>query len=70
MSEAIAAEEAAIRVLKAELAYLESPVRLSDLNDEYLELESITPEKEIEAQEIEARFPLINEAPEVEGAPE
>ena len=70
LGEAIAAEEAAIRVLKAELAYLESPVRLSDLNDEYLELEPITPEKEMEVQEIEARFPLIDEAPEVEGAPE
>jgi len=73
LNKAIAAEETAIRVLKAELAYLESPLRLSDLNDEYLELEPITPEKEISAREIAARFPLIadgQDADETSGAGE
>ncbi len=59
LTQAIAEEEAAIRVLRAELAYLESPARLSELNEAYLGLKSILPEKERTAKEIEELFPLI-----------
>ena len=59
LTKAIAAEEAAIRVLRAELAYLESPARLSELNEAHLELESISPEQERAAADIEDLFPLL-----------
>jgi len=59
LTKAIAAEEAAIRVLRAELAYLESPSRLSELNETHLELESILPEQERTAADIEDLFPLL-----------
>jgi len=59
LTQAIAAEEAAIRVLRAELAYLKSPARVSELNDLHLELVSILPEKEHSIEDIEALFPLV-----------
>lgn len=61
LTKAIAAEEAAIRVLRAELAYLEGPVRLSELNESYLTLTPILPEREKSAQDIEVLFPLGGE---------
>lgn len=61
LTKAIAAEEAAIRVLRAELAYLESPTRLSELNEGYLRLTPILPEREKLAQDIEILFPLSGE---------
>jgi len=59
LTRAIAAEEAAIRVLRAELAYLKSPSRLSDLNKVHLGLDSISPDQERGVKDIEALFPLI-----------
>lgn len=59
---AVAAEETAIRVLRAELAYLESPTRLSELNEAYLALSPILPEQERSAQDIERLFSLSVEA--------
>ncbi|WP_427451368.1 cell division protein FtsL [Litorimonas sp. WD9-15] len=61
LTQSIAAEEAVIRVLRAELAYLQSPTRLSELNDEHLKLAPITPEQEREAADIIAMFPLVSE---------
>ncbi len=59
LTRAIAAEEAAVRVLRAELAYLKSPARLSELNEAHLGLESILPAQERSGQDIEILFPLI-----------
>lgn len=64
LTKAIASEEAAIRVLRAELAYLESPTRLSELNEAYLTLTPILPEREKSAQDIEVLFPLSGEGEE------
>ncbi|MEP4052353.1 MAG: hypothetical protein ABJN22_08915 [Litorimonas sp.] len=58
LTRAIASEEAGIRVLRAELAYLESPTRLSELNEIHLKLGSILPEQERSTHEIEELFPL------------
>ena len=59
LSRAIASEEAAIRVLRAELAYLESPARLSKLNDTYLGLKPVRPDQERVVGDVEALFPLL-----------
>ena len=56
---ALAAEEAAVRVLRAELAYLKNPARLSELNEAYLGLEPVLPAQERSAQDVEALFPLV-----------
>ncbi len=61
LTKSIATEAAAIRVLRAELAYLESPARLSELNDVHLNLTPVDPSQERNANEIELLFPL-NEA--------
>jgi len=61
LTQSISAEEAAIRVLRAELAYLENPTRLSELNDEHLKLVPIKPEQERQASDIIAMFPLTSE---------
>ena len=58
LTRSIAAEEAAIRVLRAELAYLGSPTRLSELNESYLKLAPILPAQERSAQDVEMLFPL------------
>jgi len=53
LTQSIAEHEAAIRVLRAELAYFNNPVRLSDLNDEYLsvkDIEVLFPLLEVEAE--------------------
>lgn len=64
LTQAIAAEETAIRVLRAELAYLEGPTRLSELNESHLSLTPILPEREYSAADIEALFPLTEGAEE------
>lgn len=69
LTRSIAAEEAAIRVLRAELAYLENPTRLSQLNDEHLNLSPITPEQERKAADIIAMFPLTVDVAVDEAAP-
>jgi hypothetical protein len=61
LTKAIAAEEAAVRVLKAELAYLENPARLSELNEAYIDLAPIPPESERLKADIERMFPLKSE---------
>lgn len=58
LTQALSAEEAAIRVLRAELAYLESPTRLSELNEAHLKLQSTSPEQERSEGDIETLFPL------------
>ena len=55
------AEEAAIRVLRAELAYLESPTRLSELNEVHLKMTPVLPEQEGSVRDIEVLFPLTAE---------
>ena len=61
LSRAIVAEEAAIRVLRAELAYLESPTRLSELNEVHLKMTPVLPEQEGSVRGIEVLFPLTAE---------
>ncbi len=60
LTRAIAAEDAAIRVLRAELAYLESPTRLSELNEQHLSLTPIRPDQERAVSAIEQMFPLAD----------
>lgn len=64
LTKAIESEEAAIRVLRAELAYLESPVRLSELNDTHLSLTPILPERELKVEAIADVFPIPGEVAE------
>ena len=59
LKRAIAAEEVAVRVLRAELAYLKNPERLSDLNKSHLGLEPVLPTQERSGQDIETLFPLV-----------
>ena len=58
LTKSIAAEAAAVRVLRAELAYLKNPARLSDLNEAYLNLGPVMPEQELVSDDIEVLFPL------------
>lgn len=59
LSRAISTEEAAIRVLRAELAYLESPARLSELNKAHLDLHLTLPEQERSKTDVDGLFPVI-----------
>lgn len=61
LTKAIAAEEAAVRVLKAELAYLGSPARLSELNEMYVDLVPIAPDSERLVGDLGRMFPLKSE---------
>jgi len=54
----ISQEEASLRVLKAEIAYLENPARLKELSSEHLGLEPIDVEDVITVSDIAIRFPL------------
>lgn len=54
----IALEEAAIGVLRAEIAHLEDPARLQGLASEYLGLAPTETSQMIEAVDIASRFPL------------
>ncbi len=59
LSRAIATEEASVRVLRAELAYLKNPARLSELSDSHLAMSPIAPSQERNIRDIEALFPLV-----------
>lgn len=65
----ISQEEASLRVLKAEIAYLENPARLKDLSAQHLDLEPIDINNVISVSDIAIRFPLI-ERKEVESGEE
>ena len=54
----IALEEAAIGVLRAEIAHLEDPARLQSLASEYLELAPTETSQMIEVADIASRFPF------------
>jgi len=54
----ITQEEASLRVLKAEIAYLENPSRLKELSSQQLGLEPIRVDNVISADEVIAQFPL------------
>ena len=54
----IALEEAAIGVLRAEIAHLEDPARLEKLSQTHLELEPTQTLQMITQDDIAARFPL------------
>ena len=60
LTQALAAEAESIRVLRAELAFLESPARLSDLNETHLHLEPILPDQEVSIKAVETLFPLTD----------
>ena len=62
----IAQEEASLRVLQAEIAYLESPERLSELSKAHLGLEPIPVKDVITVKDIVSEFPLREPAPEEE----
>lgn len=62
----IALEEAAIGVLRAEIAHLEDPARLQGLASEYLELAPTQTSQMIEKMDIADRFPLKAEKRSVE----
>jgi len=57
----IAQEEASLRMLKAEIAYLENPERLKSLSAQELGLEPVKVKTVITAADIAAQFPLREE---------
>ncbi len=58
LEQIVRSEEIAIKVLKAELAHLESPSRLSELSSKKLELSPIQASQMIIAKDIVEIFPL------------
>ncbi|MEE9346754.1 MAG: hypothetical protein V3U82_01070 [Robiginitomaculum sp.] len=58
LERALAQERAAITVLSAEIAHLESPARLSALSEKYLELRPTDPEQIISLDDVIVRIPL------------
>lgn len=54
----ISQEEASLRVLKAEIAYLENPARLEELSNDHLGLEPVKVDNVISISSIGAHFPL------------
>jgi len=54
----ITAEETAIRVLKAEIAYLENPARLQELSEAQFGLEPVSNDHVITKADIKTQFPL------------
>ncbi len=57
----VASEKAALNVLKAEIAYLESPDRVSRLARRELGLQPMSAAQIIRPEDIAARFPLRDE---------
>jgi cell division protein FtsL len=51
-------EEASLRVLQAEIAYLENPERLKALSEEQLGLQPVSVKNVINVQDIKSEFPL------------
>ena len=62
----IAQEEASLRVLRAEIAYLENPERLKSLSEAHLGLQPIAVKDVFELKDIAAQFPL-REDPQSDG---
>lgn len=60
----IAQEEASLRVLKAEIAYLENPDRLKSLSETHLGLAPIDVKTVTRVEDIAVHFPLRDEAEE------
>ena len=58
LEQLISQEEASLRVLKAEIAYLENPARLKELSGQHLHLEPIDIDNVISVSDIAIRFPL------------
>ena len=58
----ISVQKAAIGVLKAEIAYLESPERLNTLAQSQLALAPVATDRMIKIEDIAERFPLLVEA--------
>ena len=54
----ISQEEASLRVLSAEIAYLENPARLKELSEAHLGMTPIDNEDVISVSDIAIRFPL------------
>lgn len=54
-------EEANLRVLQAEIAYLESPERLKSLSDTHLGLQPVSVNNVIELKDLISEFPLRKE---------
>jgi len=65
----ISQEEASLRVLRAEIAYLENPERLKALSESHLGLQPIVVKDVMTVENIIVQFPL-REEPLVEGAGE
>jgi len=57
----IAQEEASLRVLRAEIAYLEKPERLKALSEAHLGLQPVAVKDVIELKDIVSEFPLREE---------
>lgn len=69
LNAAIDQERAAIQVLKAELAVLKNPERLSELGKVHLQLEPVAPEQVRRVHEVVAAFPLREELVNEEAQP-
>jgi len=54
----IAQEEAGLRVLQAEIAYLENPERLKSLSEAHLGLQPVAVKNVIQVKDIVSEFPL------------
>lgn len=62
-------ERAAIAVLNAEIAHLESPARLANLSETYLGLRPTDPDQILTLDDVVVRVPLRAVSVSVEGAP-
>ena len=63
----IAVQDAAINVLRAEIAHLESPARLQDLSSSQLGLAPTRTDQMLRVEDIAVRFPLRDVADKDEG---
>jgi len=62
----ISQEEVSLRVLKAEVAYLENPARLKGLSSQHLGLEPVDNDSVISVSDIASRFLLKEDASQIE----